>query len=237
MNEAFWPLFKNYAPQQASSSPDVESRRQSLIDFGVNLDEYDARGYLERAIICPSVEEFLWHVQTRGGYLTDRAPRGTLTQCRYIRYRDRGSSNFVRWLHTDRKKLRSSFIRWCLSVAAKTHLSPDDTGTAPLVWKGIIPEGQNEMPFPEHAPYFDIFSFANSWYLVPITSLEMRRPIELQFWWLEGKAWHNRWTQQGEVVLRIYEDVDKDPYRQDNFVNVLGAVGPLLPGLTASAAK
>lgn len=93
------------------------------------------------------------------------------------------------------------------------------------------------MPFPEHAPYFGIFRFANSWYLVPITSLEMRRPIELQFWWLEGKAWHNRWTQQGEVVLRIYEDVDKDPYRQDNFVNVLGAVGPLLPGPDSKRGK
>jgi hypothetical protein len=74
--ESFWPrLGATIANLHlAQLSPDILHRAQVLASYNVSVDEYDASTYLERAIICPSVEAFLDHVIKRGGYLKARDP-------------------------------------------------------------------------------------------------------------------------------------------------------------------
>ena len=231
LDGAFWPLFKNYVPNQDNIASDVEKRRRSLQEFGVEIDEYDRSAYLERAIICPSVEAFLNHVFSRGNMLSQPHPIHTLTQRRYIRYNTGVSNEFVRWLNHDRSMLRPSFVRWCIRDESTRRLHIRDTGLTPLVWRGLIPAGQDEMPGlgndASGQTTYGVFRFAKNWYLVPSKPGRGEQRLERQFWRLGQPAWDLDWNQQGEILLNAYNRKGDQP----KYLIALGAVGPLTPFL------
>jgi hypothetical protein len=227
-NESFWPRVGNFVIPLSEISPDYLTRVQSLIAANVLASDYNLSPHIERAIICPSVSAFLEHVALRGTFLAGqpRRPPGYLP--RYIRYADIVPTNLVRWLHTTRSLLPSPFVRWLIRDSTTTRLDTDDPGLHSLVWRGVIPEGLEDMTFPAAARRFIPFRFDSSWYLVPEFPKDQLSLLDAEFWTLGDAAWAAGWRQQGEELDRFFRAVPDGmtPY----YAVRLGAVGPLRAG-------
>lgn len=233
--ESFWPLLRGIEVHSVDDlSPDVLQRAHSLGSYGVSFAEHDGAGFLERAIICPSVSSFLAHVMERGGYLQAQDPPNSPSRRRYIRYQDHVSVAFVRWLHADRDLLRSSFVRWCIRDEQTRPLDPEDRPLGQLVWKGLL---DDTIPFPQNVTHFNIFRFAKNWYLVPESTPNTRTQLESQFLAIGDSAWLHGWCQQGEELTCFRVAVPwhiHDPHPVPHYVVRLGAVGLLSPSRDAT---